>query len=277
MAKPVINIVTKPATIPTDKTVLNPLLQASHPNQILILGATGAIGQAFYQQMASQYPDSQITLFARNLTKLQKQVTEIKPIHANTLTFKIDLESTDSIDQACSNIPKGKSFDLIFIASGWLHDAQFSPEKTWKSLDSESLHKSYQINAVGPTLFLKTLFNTMNLKHPTVIGVLSARVGSISDNRMGGWHSYRASKAALNMLIKNMAIELQRKRCPVCIVGLQPGTTDSALSKPFQRHLSQDQLQSPAFTSQKLFKVMQTLTKAQSGTLLDFEGQTFEP
>jgi len=126
-------------------------------------------------------------------------------------------------------------------------------------------------------MFLKRLFESLDLTHPTLIGVLSARVGSISDNRMGGWHSYRASKAALNMLIKNFAIELTRKRKPICLVGLQPGTTDSALSQPFQKLLSPDQLQTPDFTAQKLLAMMQQLTLNDSGKLYDFKGCQFEP
>jgi len=261
-------------------SLTQPLFNAD-PKNILILGATGAIGQAFYEQVHSLYPHCQITLMARNSAKLQTLATpknlDKTDALANTVTFEIDLESIDSIQQACSHFSKGQAFDLIFMASGWLHDEQFSPEKTWKSLDPESLHKSYQINAVGPMLFLKALFEKIDLKHPTVIGILSARVGSISDNRMGGWHSYRASKAALNMLIKNLAIELQRKRNPICVVGLQPGTTDSALSKPFQRHLAPEQLQTGQFTSGKLLNVMQHLTLNDSGKLFDFEGKTFAP
>lgn len=253
-----------------------PLL-STDPKNILILGASGAIGFAMFQQVQSRYPSSQLFLMARNTQALAQQIQQTAqksdPIHF----IPIDLESPDKIEQACLEIPSKTPIDLVFIASGWLHDNQYSPEKTWQSLEAQSLHKSYQINAVGPALFVKQLFKQIDLNHPMVIGILSARVGSISDNRMGGWHSYRASKAALNMLIKNFAIELTRKRKPVCIVGLQPGTTDSALSKPFQRHLAPDQLQSPEFTAQKLFGVLQTLTFDDSGKLFDFEGARFEP
>lgn len=253
-----------------------PLL-STDPKTILILGASGAIGFAIIQQVQSRFPKSQLILMARNTQVLAQQIEQTALKSDSIRTIPIDLESPEKIEQACLEIPSKTPIDLVFIASGWLHDSQFSPEKTWQSLDAESLHKSYQINAVGPALFIKQLFKQIDLSHPMVIGILSARVGSISDNRMGGWHSYRSSKAALNMLIKNFAIELTRKRKPVCIVGLQPGTTDSALSKPFQRHIAADQLQSPEFTSAKLLDVLQTLSFKDSGKLFDFEGGCFEP
>jgi NAD(P)-dependent dehydrogenase (short-subunit alcohol dehydrogenase family) len=117
----------------------------------------------------------------------------------------------------------------------------------------------------------------MSATPDTKIGILSARVGSISDNRLGGWHAYRASKAALNMHIRNYALELARKRHGPVIVGLQPGTTDTALSAPFQRNVPEDQLQSPEYTAGQLLKVMQHLQAQDSGQLFDFLGLPFEP
>jgi NAD(P)-dependent dehydrogenase (short-subunit alcohol dehydrogenase family) len=102
-------------------------------------------------------------------------------------------------------------------------------------------------------------------------------VGSISDNRLGGWHAYRASKAALNMLIKNYAIELVRQKPGHVIVGLQPGTTDTGLSAPFQRNVPKDQLQTPEFTATRLLGVMRRLRQEDSGGLFDFEGLPFAP
>jgi NAD(P)-dependent dehydrogenase (short-subunit alcohol dehydrogenase family) len=109
------------------------------------------------------------------------------------------------------------------------------------------------------------------------VGIVSARVGSISDNRLGGWHAYRASKAALNMLIKNFAIELARKNPAHIVVGLQPGTTDSALSAPFQRNVPAGQLQTPDYTAAQLLRVMNTLRPEDSGGLYDFLGLPFAP
>jgi len=117
----------------------------------------------------------------------------------------------------------------------------------------------------------------IDLRHPTKIGVLSARIGSISDNQLGGWHSYRASKAALNMLVKNIAIELERKRARTRIVAMQPGTTDSRLSQPFQRNLPPGQLQTPDFTANCLIDVLKQLPAEHNGLLVDFTGQVIPP
>lgn len=149
-----------------------------------------------------------------------------------------------------------------------IFDDTLQPEKTWRSLDADHLLRSYALNAVGPALLIKHVLAKLNPKHPTTIGILSARVGSISDNRLGGWHSYRASKAALNMLIKNFAIELQRMKRPTIIVGLQPGTTDTALSEPFKRNVPPDHLQTPEFTASHLLKVMQQLRPKIRGNCL---------
>ena len=126
-------------------------------------------------------------------------------------------------------------------------------------------------------MLVKHLVTKLNATSACKIGIVSARVGSISDNRLGGWHAYRASKAALNMLIKNFAIELGRKAPAHIIVGLQPGTTDTALSAPFQRNLPDDQLQTPAYTAEQLLRVMTALQQEDSGSLYDFLGLPFAP
>nr|MDJ0740379.1 SDR family NAD(P)-dependent oxidoreductase [Gammaproteobacteria bacterium] len=179
--------------------------------------------------------------------------------------------------EAVSSLPDGVAPDWVMVATGWLHDRAHSPEKTFRALDAEHLMQAYRVNAVGPALLIKHLLPRMDLSRLCRIGVLSARVGSISDNRLGGWHAYRASKAALNMLIRNYAIELARKSDRLVIVGLQPGTTDTRLSAPFQRHVPPGQLQSPQFTATHLVEVMTRLVPADSGGLFDFLGLPFDP
>jgi len=240
------------------------------PRKVLVAGASGGIGQAFCQQLAAQFPDIQLIRLARNTAALP--VLDIP-----TQDLRFDLTDEASIISALQALPDKAELDWVFIATGWLHDDMLQPEKTWRSLDADHLLRSYTLNAVGPALLVKHLLAKLNPKHPTTIGILSARVGSISDNRLGGWHSYRASKAALNMLIKNFAIELQRMKRPTIIVGLQPGTTDTALSEPFKRNVPPDHLQTPEFTASHLLKVMQQLRPEDSGELFDFLGIRFAP
>lgn len=245
-------------------------MENSLPENVLVAGASGGIGQAFCQQLVLQQPQVQLTRLARNPAALPA-------LDASLLDMAFDLRDEASISTALERLPDKSQLDWVFIATGWLHDEQFQPEKTWRSLEAAHLSQAFTLNTIGPALLVKHLLANVDPKHPLKIGVLSARVGSISDNRLGGWHSYRASKAALNMLIRNFAIELQRMKRPTIIVGLQPGTTDTALSAPFQRNVPPEQLQTPQYTASQLIKVMQVLQPQDSGQLFDFLGLRFEP
>ncbi|RMG38588.1 MAG: SDR family NAD(P)-dependent oxidoreductase [Gammaproteobacteria bacterium] len=236
----------------------------------VVVGANGGIGRALCETLACRHPGIVLSRLAREPVGLPELV-------AKTSDIACDITSEASIADAVAQISPEYPPDQIWIATGWLHDGRHRPEKTWKELDAEHLLHAYRINAVGPALLLKHLLPRLAKSHPARIGVLSARVGSISDNRLGGWHSYRASKAALNMLIRNFAIELQRRNLPHVIVGLQPGTTDTPLSAPFQRRLPAGQLQTPAFTAQHLVEVVEHLQPSDSGGLFDFLGEPFAP
>ncbi|HHS99433.1 MAG TPA: SDR family NAD(P)-dependent oxidoreductase [Thiomicrospira sp.] len=245
----------------------------------MIFGATGGIGHAMVLQILSKYPSAKIYRFARNLNGLLP-IESSRPSQIDDYCW--DLNNPEELLQSLKiiqikNDQTSLKLDFVFIASGFLHDKNQQPEKSYNQIKGDFLMRSYKLNAVGPILVLQTLLEKMDLKHPCKIGVLSARVGSISDNRMGGWHSYRSSKAALNMLLKNFAIELLRKRLPITLVGLQPGTTDTDLSKPFTKRIDSSQLQSAEYTAESLFRVLQGLTPEQSGQLFDFNGESFEP
>jgi NAD(P)-dependent dehydrogenase (short-subunit alcohol dehydrogenase family) len=242
----------------------------SELRRVLVAGASGGIGQAFCQQLAAQFPTIELIRLARDTAKLL-------PLSVPTQDIAFDITDATSISNALQALPDKAEIDWVFIATGWLHDDTTQPEKTWRNLETDHLLRSYTINAVGPALLVKHLLAKLNPKHPTTIGILSARVGSISDNQLGGWHSYRASKAALNMLIKNFAIELNRLKRPTIVVGLQPGTTDTNLSEPFKRNVPPDHLQTPEFTASHLLRVMQGLQAQDSGQLFDFLGIAFAP
>lgn len=240
------------------------------PGCVLVAGASGGIGHALCQRIARLYPTAKIIRLARSAAKLPA-------LSAATLDIDVDIADETRIEQAVATIPDDLAIDWVLVATGWLHDEGRGPEKTYRQLDADAMLHAYRINAIGPALLIKHLVPRLHPNRPCRIGILSARVGSISDNRLGGWHSYRASKAALNMLIKNYAIELGRKRRGDIIVGLQPGTTDTALSAPFQRNVPEGHLQSPEFTAEKLVAVMQGLQPEHSGGLYDFLGLPFEP
>lgn len=242
----------------------------STPNHVCVIGASGGIGREFCLQLAKQFPKVEISTSARETSKIPK-CENIKQ------SFSFDITDFEQQQVVVEKLIQVSVPDWIFIATGWLHDKNFSPEKTWRSINAEHLQRSHLINCVAPAMLIQAFLKRLPKNHETRIGVLSARLGSISDNKMGGWHAYRASKAALNMLIKNYAIELNRQKSKTLVCALQPGTTDTALSAPFQKNLTDGQLQTPEFTAQHLIKVMQALQTEHSGEMIDFAGNIIQP
>ena len=163
-------------------------------------------------------------------------------------------------------------FDLCIIATGLLQDKEITPEKNMKSLKTSSFNKSFLINTIGPALVAKHFIPLLRNDKKAVLAAISARVGSISDNKIGGWYAYRASKAALNMVIKCLSIEVSRKSKNQIILGLHPGTVDTNLSKPFQKNVPKEKLFSSDFSALKLLNVINKATVNESGSLLAWDG-----
>jgi NAD(P)-dependent dehydrogenase (short-subunit alcohol dehydrogenase family) len=148
---------------------------------------------------------------------------------------------------------------------GLLHEGDLQPEKSLRHLQSAQLQRYFAVNSIGPVLLAKYLLPLLRHTERSMFATLSAKVGSIGDNHLGGWYGYRASKAALNMLIRTTAIEYQRVAPEVIVVALHPGTTDTNLSKPFQRHVPREQLFSSDRTAGQLLGVLENLTAQDSG------------
>lgn len=194
------------------------------------------------------------------------------PVPSGATQFVFDLSDERSIEAACRGFPAPPT--LALVATGLLHDParEISPEKTWRMLDPVKLAEAFAVNAIGPAIIAKHLLGRLPRNRRSVFAVLSARVGSIGDNRLGGWHGYRASKAALNMLVKNFAIELARSHPLAIAVALHPGTVESRLSAPFLRPGSSREPFSPRQSAQHLVAVMERLTPADSGGLFAWDG-----
>lgn len=164
--------------------------------------------------------------------------------------------------------------DLVFVATGLLHDgADFQPEKSMRALDAARLAESFRVNAIGPALVGKHFLPLLPREGRGVFAALSARVGSISDNATGGWYGYRASKAALNMLLRNFAIEIARTRPEAIVLGLQPGTVDTALSRPFRGGVARAGLFTPDEAAAHLLGVIGRARPDWSGGLFDWRGE----
>ena len=230
-----------------------------------VIGCTGAIGRAMSQQLRDK--GWRVVGFSRTVGEREDSI-------------HIDLTDEKSIREAAQQARKliesgNKHPSLIVVTAGVLHDAGLRPEKALREITTEQLTQVFQVNSFGPTLVMAHFLPLLPRKGRSVFAALSARVGSISDNRLGGWYSYRASKAALNMMIRCAAIELARKNKDALVVGLHPGTVDSALSKPFQG--SAQKLFTPDQAAENLLAVLDGLTSAESGELFAWDGQRIAP
>ena len=215
----------------------------------IVIGASGAIGKALSEACEKA---------GMSVIRLSRP--------------EIDLTSEESMMESASKLKLEGSVDLIIVATGILHTPTLQPEKNIKQVGPENLHTLFQVNAIGPILLLKHFAPLLNPETKSVFAVLSARAGSISDNQLGGWYGYRASKAALNMLLKTASIEYRRTQKSLIIAGLNPGMVDSQLSKPFQANVPKDHLFSPELGAQHLMKVIEGLTLPDSGNLFEWDG-----
>ena len=225
----------------------------------IIIGVSGGVGRALAQQLG-QAGDRVVHGLSR---------TPVAPIDGVTHGL-LDLEDEAGM-AAAARIAEGPAPSLIVTATGVLHSGQ-TPERSWRELSAEHLMRDYRINAVGPALAARHFLPLLPRDQRAVFAALSARVGSISDNRLGGWHSYRASKAALNMILKTLSVELARTHPQAVVAGLHPGTVDTALSAPFQRGVKPEKLFSPAFSAASLLTVIEGLTPADSGGVFAWDG-----
>ncbi len=185
---------------------------------------------------------------------------------------RADLDLTDATSIAAAAARISGPLDVVIVATGMLHDAAGGPEKSLRDLDAGRLAKAFAINATGPALVAQAFLPKLRTDRKTAFVALSARVGSIGDNRLGGWYGYRAAKAALNQLLRTAAIEHAR-RAPLSVVAaLHPGTVDTHLSAPFQRGVAPAKLFTPAFSAAAMLDVIDRLTPADSGGFFAWDG-----
>ena len=183
----------------------------------------------------------------------------------------LDLLDEASITAAAAAVRARGVPTLVFDATGFLHGGGMEPEKSWRELDPAHLAHAFAINAIGPALLMKHFLPLLPRERRAVFATLSAKVGSIGDNRLGGWYAYRASKAALNQFVRTAAVELRRGRPQAICVALHPGTVDTGLSAPFAK--SGLQVQAPALAAQRLLTVLAGLKAEDSGQFFDYRGE----
>lgn len=184
-----------------------------------------------------------------------------------------DFLDEGSIQTVTSAVRGRGQLKLVIVATGVLHDADVQPEKSMRSLSLNNLKHVHRVNCIGPSLVAKHLIPIMPNRERSVFAAISARVGSISDNRLGGWHAYRSSKAALNMMLKGLSIEWTRRNPESICVGLHPGTVDTDLSKPFQKGVPEQKLFSPEYSARMLIDTLNGLKNSDTGLVFDYAGE----
>ena len=232
--------------------------------KIAIFGANGSIGQALCAHYQKQ---SDVYAFTRNDFDIDE---------SGLVKILLDDFNEDSVFQAANKFDND-FFDKIIVSIGILHNESFMPEKRIEEVSSDQFLETIRINTLLPTLIARSFYKKLKKNDKSTLAFLSARVGSITDNRSGGWYSYRASKAALNMVIKNLSIELRRYNKELVVIGLHPGTVDSRLSQPFQKNLEDSKIFSADFSVLKLSSVIDSLDIDDSGKCIAWDGEDILP
>jgi NAD(P)-dependent dehydrogenase (short-subunit alcohol dehydrogenase family) len=237
---------------------------AASYSRAAVFGASGGIGAALVAELRLRNPACRIYAGSR----YPEPATD-----PNVAPFAFDLTDPASIAEVAGFISRHGALDFAFVATGMLVAPDGTgPEKSFRQISAKGLADQFALNAIGPALIAQAFLPPLPRDRRAVFAVLSARVGSIGDNRLGGWHGYRAAKAALNMLVRNFAIELARSHPLAIVAGLHPGTVDTALSAPFQKRVAPERLFTPATAARHLLDTLDGLTPQDSGGLFAWDG-----
>jgi NAD(P)-dependent dehydrogenase (short-subunit alcohol dehydrogenase family) len=245
--------------------------------QVLVVGGTGGIGGGFVRQyLADRRVDRVFATYrdrdrAADLFALQAGAGDRLVCLACDPTIEANIVAT--IERITEQTDR---LHAIVHCVGMLHEdtrtPPITPEKSLRHIDRDQLLRYFEVNSIPTVLLAKHLQNLLKHRDPSIFATISAKVGSIGDNQLGGWYGYRASKAALNMLVRNIAIELRRSRPQAIVVALHPGTTDTGLSQPFQANVAPEKLFSIDRTVSQLLNVMEGLTLNDSGEFFSWDG-----
>ncbi len=238
----------------------------------MVFGAGGGLGGAFVRALAADPRCAAVFTVSRRALDIP-----------GATALQADFDDPDTIAAAAEAAAAYGPLHLVITATGVLHDGDgLQPEKSWRDLDADRLAEVLRINVIGPSLIARHTLDRLargprDAPEKAVWAALSARVGSISDNRLGGWHGYRASKAALNQMIRTLSVELARKAPGAACIGLHPGTVDTGLSKPFQRNVPDGKLFTPDFSAASLLGVIDAIGPAATGQVFDWAGERIAP
>ena len=240
---------------------------------VLIVGASGGIGLAFTRQLLAEEKVDRLFATHRESSAMA-DLSQLKQEYPEKLALlSLDITQESQVAAIAKSISEEvKRLHLVINCVGILHDGDFQPEKSLRQIQPNNLLRYFEINSIGAILLVKHLLPL--LKHPerSILATISAKIGSIGDNQIGGWYGYRASKAALNMFLRTAAIEYKRTSPQTIMVMLHPGTTDTELSKPFQRNVPPEKLFDRDRTVTQLLAVLDQLTEKDSGEFFSWDG-----
>ena len=239
----------------------------------LIVGAGQGIGLGFVQKLLLEPKILRVYATYRQKEHATSLIS-LSQIHPHKLIcFSMDATDEAQIEKCAKKISQyTKELHLVINCVGLLHNTQLKPEKSLIQTKQENLLKYFQVNSIPSVLLAKHLLPLFIHQEPSIFACISAKVGSIEDNKLGGWYGYRASKAALNMFIRTIAIEYRRKTPKTIVVSLHPGTTDTQLSLPFQKNVLPGKLFSVEFTVTQLINVIAHLKDIDSGSFFSWDG-----
>ena len=238
---------------------------------VMLFGISGGIGSAMLVEFLNRFKD--ITIYTPTR---EKQDLSTYDLTNGQSIVHMDWDSNDesSFEAIAAHLKTSEiRLDFCVAALGALHSEDHKPEKKLGQITKDQMMWYYNVNAILHSIIIKHFSSLMNKNEPSIMGLLSARVGSISDNKLGGWYSYRAAKAALNMIIKTASIEMKRYNKQLSIIGIHPGTVDTNLSKPFQHHIPEQKLFTPAHSITSIFEnIFLKITAEHSGNIYAYDG-----
>lgn len=250
------------------------------PTTALIVGASGGIGYAMAERLASEPAVQTLVLCSRQAASsepLLRLQSSLSAMGKKCLVLNLDITNEASLSNMTFQLKNHvQGIDLIINTAGLLHAKDVAPEKMLEQISLPAMQQIFAVNAYGPILLAQALMPWLKARRRVVFASLSARVGSIADNRLGGWYSYRASKAAQNQLLKTLSVELVRRNPESVVLALHPGTTDTGLSRPFQANVSQEKLFSPDFVAERLLHLMTQATPVDTGRFIAWDGQAID-
>ena len=239
----------------------------------LIVGASQGIGLGFVKKLLNDSQSTHIYATYRDRESAMGLMELAAKYPDRLTTLAMDITDESQIAAGIETIQKKIArLDYAINCVGILHEENFGPEKSLRQINTEQLTRYFQVNSIGSILLAKHLLPLFRNGNRNIFASISAKVGSIGDNRLGGWYGYRASKAALNMFMKTASIEYARRAKKTIVVTLHPGTTDTKLSQPFQRNVPAEKLFSVERTVNQLFEVLDNLEQTDSGQFFSWDG-----